>query len=127
MTLVTASMPPGKARARVRQRAVGRPERPVDPAEGPLPRFAYGLRQVRARAGYPTYRAMSVRTHFSPSVLSTAAAGATFPTLRVTLAYVTACGASAAEWQHRWEVTARELAAQAVAGLARRGAADRQD
>ena len=82
----------------------------MNPADGPLPRFAHGLRQLRARAGYPTYRAMAQRTHFSPSVLSTAAAGATFPTLRVTLAYAAACGASPAEWQHCWEVTAREIA-----------------
>ena len=93
-------------------RGVGRPERPVDPSDGPLPRFAAGLRQLRARAGYPTYRAMAIRAHFAPSVLSSAAAGAAFPTLRVTLAYVAACGASAAEWQHRWEATARELARQ---------------
>jgi hypothetical protein len=70
---------------------------------------------------------MAARTHFSPSVLSTAAAGAAFPTLRVTLAYATACGASAAEWQRRWEATARELATQHAARLARRGAEDTQD
>jgi hypothetical protein len=102
-----------KARQReVRRRGVGRPERPVDPEDGPLPRFAEGLRQLRARAGYPTYRAMAMRAHFAPSVLSSAAAGTAFPTLRVTLAYVAACGASAAEWQHQWEATARELAGQ---------------
>jgi hypothetical protein len=78
--------------------------------EGPLPTFAEGLRQLRARAGYPTYRSMAARAHFAPSVLSSAAAGAAFPTLRVTLAYAAACGASATEWQHRWEATARELA-----------------
>jgi hypothetical protein len=89
---------------------VGRPERPVDPSDGPLSRFADGLRQLRAVAGYPTYRAMAARAHFSPSVLSTAASGAAFPTLRVTLAYVTACGASVTEWQRRWEATASELA-----------------
>jgi hypothetical protein len=55
---------------------------------------------------------MAVRAHFAPSVLSSAAAGTAFPTLRVTLAYVVACGASAAEWQHRWEATACELAGQ---------------
>jgi hypothetical protein len=102
-----------KARQReVGRRGVGRPERPVDPEDGPLPRFAEALRQLRARAGYPTYRAMAMRAHFAPSVLSSAAAGTAFPTLRVTLAYVAACGASATEWQHRWEATARELARQ---------------
>jgi hypothetical protein len=97
---------------------VGRPERPVDPSDGPLPRFAAALRQLRARAGYPTYRSMAVRAHFAPSVLSTAAAGTAFPTLRVTLAYVAACGACPAEWQRRWEATARELAQHAAAGSA---------
>jgi hypothetical protein len=106
---------------------VGRPERPVDPADGPLPRFADGLRELRARAGYPTYRAMAVRAHFSPSVLSTAAAGSAFPTLRVTLAYATACGGCAAEWQRRWEATARELASLPGVGLAGRGTEDMQD
>jgi hypothetical protein len=113
--------------ARAGRTGVGRPERPVDPADGPLSRFAHGLRQLRARAGYPTYRAMAARAHFSPSVLSTAAAGSAFPTLRVTLAYATACGASATEWQHRWEATARELASQPAAKLPRRDAEDRQD
>jgi hypothetical protein len=39
---------------------------------------------------------------FSPSVLSSAAAGCRLPTLEVTLAFVMACGGDVAEWRRRW-------------------------
>jgi hypothetical protein len=88
----------------------GRPERAIDPTDGPLSSFAYALRQARAAAGYPTYRALARRALFAPSVLSTAASGMTFPTLEVTLAYASACGADTTEWRKRWEEVAAELA-----------------
>jgi hypothetical protein len=85
---------------------VGRPERPVNPLDGPVSRFAHELRQLRAAAGYPSYRSLARRALFSPSVLSTAASGTSFPTLEVTLAFAQACGADPAEWQRRWETAA---------------------
>ena len=87
-------------------RRVGRPERPVDPLDGPTSRFAHELRQLRAAAGYPTYRSLARRALYSASVLSSAASGVSFPTLQVTLAFARACGADPAEWQRRWEAAA---------------------
>ena len=46
---------------------------------------------------------------FAPSVLSTAAAGSMFPSLRVTLAFVAACGGDTAQWRRRWTATAAQL------------------
>ena len=88
----------------------GRPERPLDQADGPLFRFAHELRQLRAAAGYPSYRDLAAKTLFSASVLSTAASGFSLPTLRVTLAYARACGGDVGEWRRRWETVAAALA-----------------
>jgi hypothetical protein len=88
---------------------VGRPERPLDPFGGPLPRFALALRQLRAAAGYPSYRTLARTALFSPSVLSTAAGGMSFPSLEVTLAYARACGGDVMEWRARWESAAAAL------------------
>jgi hypothetical protein len=81
---------------------VGRTERPLDPAGGPLPSFAWQLRRLRAEAGRPTYRAMAAVTSYSAAALSRAAAGERFPTLEATLAFVRACGGDEAEWRLRW-------------------------
>ena len=92
-----------------RRPQAGRPERPLDVTDGPLSRFAHELRQLRAAAGYPSYRVLARTALFSASVLSTAASGAAFPSLPVTLAYAGACGADTAEWRSRWEAVAAEL------------------
>jgi hypothetical protein len=89
-----------------RRLKAGRPERPLDPQEGPLSRFAHELRQLRAAAGYPSYRVLARTAFYSASALSTAASGASFPSLAITLAYAGACGADPAEWRGRWEVAA---------------------
>ncbi|HEY6791190.1 MAG TPA: hypothetical protein VI365_28165 [Trebonia sp.] len=109
-TLVTTYITAG-ARPRPCQR-VGRPERPLEAGGGPLPEFALALRQLRAAAGYPSYRLLARAALFSASVLSSAASGMAFPTLPVTLAYVRACGGDTSEWRERWEETATELARQ---------------
>jgi hypothetical protein len=93
-----------------RQRRRGRPERPLDPGDGPLSSFACQLRQLRAVAGYPTYRVLARKALFSPSVLSSAASGLSFPSLEVTLAFAAACGGNTAEWRCRWETAAQALA-----------------
>ena len=103
-TYITAG---GRPHARQR---VGRPELPLDPGDGPLQEFALALRQSRAAAGYPSYRALASTALFSASVLSCAASGMAFPTLPVTLAYARACGGDISEWRDRWESTAIELA-----------------
>jgi hypothetical protein len=88
------------------QRRAGRPERPLVPAQGPVPAFAGALRELRAAAGNPGYRELARRALFAPSVLSSAASGADLPSLRVTLAFVSACGGDAAEWRRRWQSAA---------------------
>jgi hypothetical protein len=99
----------------------GRPERPLDPLDGPLSRFADELRQLRAAAGYPSYRVLAKTAFYSASALSTAASGAAFPSLGITLAYAGACGADQAEWRQRWEAAAGLIR---QAGAARAGAGE---
>jgi Helix-turn-helix domain len=99
-----------------RRLKAGRPERPLDPLDGPLSRFADELRRLRAGAGYPSYRVLAKTAFYSASALSTAASGAAFPSLAITLAYARACGADPAEWRQRWE---------SAAGLIRQAGASR--
>src|SRR5450631_546024 len=82
---------------------MGRPERPLDPASGPLPLFASQLRTLREEAGRPTYRTMAAVTNYSAAALSRAAAGERFPTLEAMLAFVCACGGDEQEWRLRWQ------------------------
>ncbi|WP_159044536.1 helix-turn-helix domain-containing protein, partial [Streptomyces sp. NRRL B-24085] len=94
---------------------MGRRETPVDPAAGPVPRFAYALRKLRQEAGGPTYRELARRAHFSVTALSQAAAGEHLPSLQVTLAYAAACGGDPDEWERRWREADREVR-EAAAG-----------
>ncbi|HKS50006.1 MAG TPA: helix-turn-helix transcriptional regulator [Amycolatopsis sp.] len=91
---------------------MGRRENPIDPANGALARFAAGLRELRARAGNPTYRRLAARAYYSPSTLSQAASGNVVPSLPVTLAYVSACGGDPAEWSSRWRLLRAQLRAE---------------
>ncbi|MER6148973.1 nSTAND1 domain-containing NTPase [Streptomyces hirsutus] len=88
----------------------GRREVPVDPAAGPVQRFAFELRTLRAEAGGITYRALARRAGYSVTTLSQAAAGEQLPTLPVVLAYVRACGGEAAQWEARWKEAVEESA-----------------
>jgi hypothetical protein len=56
-----------------RRWAWGRPERPIGPGAGPVGELATGLRQLRDKAGKPSYRELSRRGSFSTTVLSEAA------------------------------------------------------
>ncbi|KIF07110.1 hypothetical protein PL81_03880, partial [Streptomyces sp. RSD-27] len=69
-----------------------RPERLLDPMAGPLEEFAHELRGLRRQAGNPSYRTMAKRAHYSVATLAEAARGLHKPSLKVTLAYVAACG-----------------------------------
>ena len=82
---------------------MARRPRPVDPDEGPLQAFAYDLRQLREKAGNPTYRILAKKAGYSPATLSEAARGQRRPSLDVTMAYVGACGGDADEWRLRWQ------------------------
>ncbi|WP_242483177.1 helix-turn-helix domain-containing protein [Streptomyces sp. HSG2] len=79
-----------------------RPERSLDPTAGPLEEFAHALRELRRQAGNPSYRIMAKRAHYSVATLSEAARGLHKPSLKVTLAYVVACGGAPEAWKRRW-------------------------
>jgi hypothetical protein len=96
--------------AESRRSRAGRPERPLDPGESPAAAFAAALRGLRTEAGGPSYRELARRALFSASVLSTAASGSMFPSLRVTLAFAGACGGDTDEWRRRWEAVNAALA-----------------
>ena len=89
---------------------MGRSEKSLDPAAGPVERFAHELRELRRRAGSPTYREMARRAGYSAPTLSSAAAGERLPSLPVALAYVNACGGRGEEWEPRWRELTEELA-----------------
>ncbi|MDX3386595.1 cytochrome D1 domain-containing protein [Streptomyces niveiscabiei] len=86
----------------------GRREVPVDPAAGPVQRFAFELRKLRAEADGVTYRELALRAGYSVTTLSRAAGGEQLPTLPVVLAYVRACGGNSAWWEARWREAAAE-------------------
>ncbi|WP_406635326.1 hypothetical protein [Amycolatopsis sp. WGS_07] len=87
-----------------------RRERPLDPGGDALSRFAQGLRDLREKAGNPTYRELARRAHYSAGTLSDAAGGRKLPTLPVTLAYVRACSGDVSAWEENWHSLAAELA-----------------
>ncbi|MFE2487163.1 AAA family ATPase [Streptomyces mirabilis] len=91
--------------------AVPRGERPLDAEGGPLAEFASGLRELRQKAGNPTYRVLAQRAHYSIATLSAAAAGHHLPTRSVALAYVRACAGDEEQWARTWHETATRLAA----------------
>ncbi|MFD5435074.1 DUF2690 domain-containing protein [Kitasatospora sp. NPDC127067] len=90
---------------------MGRRETPLDPARGVAERFAADLRAARIQAGEPPYRQLARATHFSAATLARAASGRSLPSLDVTLAYASACGATTAElaeWRERWQAARHE-------------------
>ncbi|MFM9448916.1 hypothetical protein [Streptomyces acidiscabies] len=87
----------------------GRREVPVDPAAGPVQRFAFELRKLRAEADGVTYRELALRAGYSVTTLSRAAGGEQLPTLPVVLAYVRACGGNSAWWEARWREAAEDV------------------
>ncbi|MCL8014920.1 hypothetical protein [Streptomyces sp. AS02] len=82
---------------------MGRPERPVDPEAGPIPRLAHELRELRRGAGNPSYRKMATTAGFSVTTLSQAVAGQRLPSWAVVEGYVRACGGDPGTWEPRWK------------------------
>jgi hypothetical protein len=97
------------SRSPIRGIVVGRPEKPLEGTGDPIAEFARDLRELRLRAGNPSYRQLARTAMFAPSVLSSAASGYRLPTLPVTLAFVSACGGDAAAWERRWRRVARQV------------------
>ncbi|QOV36986.1 hypothetical protein IM697_00465 [Streptomyces ferrugineus] len=91
---------------------MGRPERPLDPTAGPVPRLAHELRELRRTAGNPSYRKMAETAGFSATTLSQAAAGERLPSLAVVQGYVRACGGDPDEWEPRWKDAEAEVAGE---------------
>jgi WD40 repeat protein len=89
---------------------VPRPERALEETSGLLGEFAAGLRELRDKAGKPTYRELSTLAHYSAAALSEAAGGRKLPSLAVTLAFVRACVGDTDEWEARWREVSAELA-----------------
>ncbi|GAA2021943.1 hypothetical protein GCM10009839_18940 [Catenulispora yoronensis] len=95
---------------------MGRLEKRLDPGAGPLAQLAVDLRELRRRAGGPTYREMSRVAGYSPSALSAAASGAALPSAGVLSSYVKACGGDVEEWlARRTEVALEEAGHAAIA------------
>ena len=91
-----------------------RPERPVEPGDGPLVQFALDLRKLREAAGSPTLRELAVHAGYTAGTLSEAAGGRKLPSLAVTRAYASACGADPEEWERRWREVSVALADEPV-------------
>ena len=89
-----------------------RSEGPLQAVDDLLAAFAMDLRELRGRAGNPTYRELAREAHYSAGTLSDAAGGKKLPTLAVTLAFVGACGGDPVEWERRWRADAAQLAAR---------------
>ena len=97
---------------------MGRPEEPLDRDGSPLREFAFWLRDLRKRSGF-TYERLAGRAHYAVSTVQEAAAGRRLPTLRVTLAYVAACGGDQTAWQEYWTRVRRMLDATAPEAVTR--------
>ncbi|MQM27274.1 helix-turn-helix domain-containing protein [Glycomyces albidus] len=66
-----------------------------------LAEFTGALRELRERAGLPTFRAMSRRTGVSAATLWRAESGDSYPTLLATIAYVEACDGDQQLWEEQ--------------------------
>ena len=97
---------------------MGRPEEPLDRDGSPLREFAFWLRDLRRRSGL-TYERLASQAHYATSTVQAAADGRRLPTLRVTLAYVAACGGDERAWREYWTRISRMLDASAPEGVSR--------
>ncbi len=84
---------------------------PLDPAAGPVERFATELRALRALAGDRPFWKMARQCAASKSALAAAAAGRQLPSRNVTREFVRACGGDWAWWSERWTQAADALEA----------------
>ncbi len=85
-----------------------------------MERLAWELRQLRERAGNPSYRVLAKRAHYSASTLAEAAKGSRLASLEVTLAYVEACGGDVDGWRERWSAAAAGSGSELAPAVAER-------
>lgn len=94
---------------------MGRRMRPVDPAAGPVERFACELRDLRATAGDPPFWKMARRCTVSKSALAAAVAGQHLPSERVLRQFAEVCGGDWGWWRDRLQQARAELQSRPVA------------
>ena len=87
---------------------MGRPQKPLDRDGSPVREFAFWLRDLRKTSGL-TYDQLGKSAHYATSTVQEAAAGKRLPTLRVTMAFVKACGGDPGEWRTYWTQVQRAL------------------
>jgi hypothetical protein len=87
-----------------------RPQRALDPHQGPVQAFAAALRALRAEAGDPKFASMSRRSGRSKTALSEAVGGGHLPRWETVSGFVDACGGRPEDWRALWE-EARDAAA----------------
>jgi hypothetical protein len=72
-------------------REPGRPQKPVDPGDGPLSALVQALRDLREECGNPTYRTLQRYAGISHQRLAEAARGDQIPSWSVVEGYVNGC------------------------------------
>ncbi|MGI5487831.1 DUF2690 domain-containing protein [Microtetraspora malaysiensis] len=87
--------------------------RALDPAAGPVERFACELRALRATAGEPPFWKMARRCEISKSALADAVAGYRLPSENVVRNFVLVCGGDWPRWRERWSHAIAEVVATA--------------
>lgn len=87
-----------------------RPQRALDPHQGPVQAFAAALRALRSEAGDPKFASMSRRSGRSKTALSEAVGGGHLPRWETVSGFVDACGGRPEDWRVLWE-EARDAAA----------------
>jgi hypothetical protein len=87
---------------------MGRPEEPLERDGSPVREFAFWLRDLRRRSGL-TYDQLGKNAHYASSTVQAATAGQRLPTLRVTMAFVKACGGDVGQWREYWTQVRRAL------------------
>jgi transcriptional regulator with XRE-family HTH domain len=85
----------------------------IDAADDAVMAFKRALRELKERAGNPSFRDLADRVDYSRTVLAQAISGRGMPTWSVTAAFVRGCGGDEAEWHRRWLV-ASESASRAT-------------
>jgi hypothetical protein len=88
---------------------VPRQKKPISPElTGPVAQFAQSLRELRDRAGNPSYDKMAKLGFSSKASLATADNGNKLPSWEVTRAYILACDGDEQAWRDHWQTTAEE-------------------
>jgi hypothetical protein len=75
------------------------------PATDQVADFIDALRKLRQDAGGPSFRKMAQRAHYSHTAFSSMLSSGRLPSLKLTLAFVSACNGDQDQWRTRWEQT----------------------